>query len=519
MNHFKVRSQPPKRIDIEPHDIVAQTLSTIEAVVGCTLGPGGRPVLLDRQETGLPPFLTKDGVTAFKALGFRDPRADAFMELVRDPATRTATEAGDGTTTATILAAGLFDRIHNFCYANPEHSPQLVVRRVTALLESGYDFLRSKAVAASFHLPDGSEDVAGTAMLRTVARVSGNGDEALAVAATDACRMAGDFGNVVLAEQSGPDGYRVEPVKGYTLAIGYEESCKSLWYGWVNDQVGLRIRLERPRFLLLNGRVRKLVALREPLDKLQQLWSAIQVGEVNEVARLLQEDGVIAEGAWAKKDPTAQTIVNDYMRNFTPAVVIVATGFSDDALSEMMANYASPDHLKLVPLLLPQGPAQAYQQQLLLDIGAVTGASVLDQVTRPVATSKLADFGPGIESFECYRHSSVIVGQARETAPTQQLQNEYSRKLAQRIQEVSKQAKEMAVSKLDAGLAAERMAKLSGGLARLIVTGSSNGEIRERRDRAEDAVCAVRHAIRSGCLPGAGWGLNRRRSWIQRTIS
>src|SRR5258706_16073403 len=87
--------------------LVLRTMGLIPAVGGGPLGPGGQPVLIERQEDDMPPIVTKDGVTVFRHLGFDDSTAEVILEAARDAAVRTASEAGDGTTTATILAESI----------------------------------------------------------------------------------------------------------------------------------------------------------------------------------------------------------------------------------------------------------------------------------------------------------------------------------------------------------------------------------------------------------------------------
>ena len=109
MEYKKVQS-PAKTIVTRKQGLnekVLKTLEVISDIVGSTLGPGGQAVLIERQEYSMPGLVTKDGVTVFRSLGFTDPVAHSIMESARDAAVRTVGEAGDGTTTATILAEAL----------------------------------------------------------------------------------------------------------------------------------------------------------------------------------------------------------------------------------------------------------------------------------------------------------------------------------------------------------------------------------------------------------------------------
>src|SRR5512133_3891722 len=116
--------------------LIVDTMAHIAAVVGSTLGPGGSAVLIERQEFSLPPLVTKDGVTVFSNLGFDNPLQQSIMESARDAAVRTVSEAGDGTTTATVLAYALVRTAQEFHTKHPEVPPQRIVRTVQEAFET-----------------------------------------------------------------------------------------------------------------------------------------------------------------------------------------------------------------------------------------------------------------------------------------------------------------------------------------------------------------------------------------------
>jgi chaperonin GroEL len=175
-------------------------------------------------------------------------------------------------------------------------------------------------------------------------------------------------------------------------------------------------------------------------------------------------------------------------------VVVVATQFSESVLANLAGNFQLADTINVVPLLIPHSPQSNSQLNFLQDLQAITGATILDPLTAPIESASVLDVGGGVEGFECSRFRSSVLGHAD------------PEKVAQRVEELNEQLKNPE-SQLDAMLTTERKAKLTGGIARLHVIGSSNGELKERKDRAEDAVCAVRGAIKYGCLPGGAWML------------
>lgn len=431
-------------------DLVLQTADTIADIVGGTLGPGGQPVLIERYEHGLPPMVTKDGVTVFQALGFNNPVAHCIMETARDSSLRTASEAGDGTTTATILYASILRQVQNYRRKNPRVSKQKIVRHIEKVLTDHIvPTVKGLSRTAVFDTEEGKK------MLKSVATVSANGDVPLAEAVMQCFELTGDDGNVTIVEQAGPPQYRVEKVDGFSIPMGFEESCGKFGAAFVNDPGSQRVFMEKPVFLLYYGRL-----------------SEIQTAQL-----LMEQVG----DAWQKE-------------GFNHNLIIVACGFSETFLANLGANFTFNGSINVFPLLIPQSIQANGQHEFLQDLQAITGATILDPLQRTIETATLADLGPGVEYFECSRFRSSVVGYADEGA------------IQLRVEELEQQLTDPA-SEWDARTLKERIAKISGGIAKLFVVGSSNGEMKEKRDRAEDAVCAVRGAIKHGCLPGGAWTL------------
>ena len=436
--------------------IVLDTMSLISRVVGGTLGPGGRVVLIERPEHGLPPFPTKDGVTVFRSLGFDNAIAHCVMEVSRDASVRTANEAGDGTTTAAILSEAIVRLMKEYCRENPRISPQRVVRH----LETTFRDVIEPTVKSLSRSLDLEED---TSFLRAIAQVSANGDSDLADAVMECFEVAGDQGNVTIVEEGGRSHYEVEHIQGFPIAMGYEESCKKFYSKFINDPGKQRTILDNPAFLLYHGRVNE---VRDLVPIIEQTLAAFQ-----------------------------RPSDFGYSKPFTPHLVVVATGFSEGVLATCATNFDDPRAPRIFPLLVPNNSPQSNAQyEFLRDLAGITGATLCDPISKPLPTVELKDLGVGCEQFECTRSRSNVLGFADEGA------------LQLRLDEVQQQL-ESPESELDANILRERIAKLSGGIARLKVVGPSNGELKEKCDRAEDAVCAVRGAIKSGCLPGGAWTL------------
>ena len=230
--------------------LVRRTMKIIADMVGATLGPGGNAVLIERQELNMAPMVTKDGVTVFRNLGFDNATAHVLMEAARDAAVRTANEAGDGTTTATVLAEAIVRYADEFCERNKKVSPQKVVRRLMQVFKTVIEPL-IKSITV---LPNSTEE-AGKKMLWDVAKISANGDTDLADAVMACYDLVGDDGNVTITEISGPSSYEVEAIEGYPIPIGWEDSCAKYGSKFINDPGTQRCVLEDPVFVVYHGRI------------------------------------------------------------------------------------------------------------------------------------------------------------------------------------------------------------------------------------------------------------------------
>lgn len=440
------------------NELILRTMKSCADLVGSTLGPGGMSVVIERQEHNIPPMVTKDGVTVFRNLGFDDSTAHVLMEAARDAAVRTASEAGDGTTSATILAEAFVRYTMQFCKANPKMSPQRVVRTLENVFKSTIE-PEIKKISLRPQLSDDK----GKEILRSVARISANGDSELADAVMQCFDLVGDDGNVTIIESNGPSHYEVERIEGYPIAMGYEESCSKFYQKFINDPGTQQCVLSNPCFILYHGR-------------LTELHTALPLLE--RIAEAAEQQG------------------------FHKNVVFVATGFSEVVLAHLAVNFADPMTIKVFPLLAPLSPIANGQYDFLADLAALSGATIFDPLDNPLDKATLDQLGDGISAFECGRFRSSVIGHRDEVL------------ILERVDQLQKQISN-AASELDSILLKERLGKITGGIAKLKVIGSSNGELKEKRDRAEDAVCAVRGAIKHGALPGGGWTLLKFAVWAE----
>lgn len=429
-------------------DSVIDTLQHMADMAGSTLGPGGRQVLIERPEMNLPPIMTKDGVTVIKNLGYQDPIKQLVLEAARGAAIRTAAEAGDGTTSATILAASIARSTRDLVRDHPRISPQKLIRAMQAQVPTIHSLIKDLSI-----MPDGEnfEDV-----LLKVAELSANGDTALAEKVVDAYNMVGDEGNLTIVEKAGPSSYDLERIHGYTVDRGYEESLKKFANGFVNDKSGTMVGLKNPVVILYDGVVTNPNAILEPLNKI-----------VNELDNRQVKDQFI---------------------------LFVAHGFTDSVLGFFHVNWQQPETPFVLPLVTPESAIRNWRSHFLYDLQAYTGVPVFNPIDNPfnkVDPVQLID-DCLVTAVECQRYRTSIIAQEDETL------------LDDRVQQLKEQLK-APESEYEANDLRVRIGKLTSGIARLSVMGPSDAETRERRDRAEDAWMAIRGAIRDGACPAGGW--------------
>jgi len=449
---------------------VLSTMKIISEIVGGTLGPGGCPVLIERQEYNLPPLVTKDGVTVFRSLGFQDAMRQCILEAARDASVRTAQESGDGTTTATILSEAFVRYTTEFCKNNPTIPPIKVIKTIQKLYQEVIvPSIKKLTIPCDFTTKKGKK------ILKDVATISANGDVELAEAVMKCFDICGDTGNVTITESSGRTSVEVEKTDGYPIDSGYEVSCSNFYPAFINDPATQRAILEKPMFLLYFGRLSDYQTCSDILERLQDGWAG------------------------------------NYLDS--PNLVLMAIGFSESVLANFASIFVNGTNINVLPLVIPKTSVLNSERHFLEDVAAITGSVIFDPITKPLNSAVFEDLGNlekkeefvgdkpvdcykpmGVTSFECGRYRSTILGHCNEEI------------LLEQVQKVEV-AIPNAESEYDLRQLQERLAKLSGGIAKLKIIGSSTGELKERRDRAEDAVCSTRSAIKSGAVPGCGWTL------------
>lgn len=447
MSHRKAKTAPKIFLTDQKKlkTLVLTAMGEIADAVGRTMGPGGRNILIESDYPGIPNKNTKDGVTVFKSLGYIDSYKHLITEQARDVAQRTASEAGDGTTTATVLSNAIIQNIFEFCEKNPRYSPQRAARRIKKVAENLLaPYIAERAIAITEE---------NKHMLKMVAKISANGDEDMADAVIQAFEEIGygDASHVTIREVSGKTGYKVERIDGFPIPMGYEDSIGKLHTAFINDQANQRCYMEKPLFLLFDGQVNDIVNI---------------LPIINGLGKKYVEEG------------------NSDYKN----LVIVAHGFSEAVLTTLAFNFADPGTINVLPLVTPRHQFVNAELQFLMDLSAFTGAKVFG-LKDPVSQATMEDLGGKMDFFEAYRFRSTVVG---DPDPVN---------IEVRAEDLKKM-KANAESKAEEGWLEERIGKITNGIAKLTISGGSNGELKEAHDRCEDAVCAVRSAISHGALPG-----------------
>lgn len=333
--------------------IVHSTINDMANIVGATLGPGGRPVILERD--GLAPLVTKDGVTVAKALGVANAEANIIIESAKEICLRTAKQAGDGTTTAIVLASAITQHGLDFLEKNPKYNPQKMVSELNQLYGG---------VIVPF-LKEHARKVSERHELINVATISANGDTTIAVAAVDAVIAAGEDGQVLI-EEADQDDIRVETVEGCIVTTGLKD-IGSIGLAFINDRSAQQSKMDNGLVFLYDGTINDL-----------KVPSAIQVA---------------VEGTDLYGKP----------------IMIFAHGFSDTVLEKLAKS--SKGGYTVVPVKTPMGGVANSRSMLLFDLAAYTGAQVIDPGNLDQWIEESEEFGSFITSkvnlFETFITSEI----------------------------------------------------------------------------------------------------------------
>lgn len=414
------------------HRVVEATMEKMAAIVGATLGPGGNPVLIERD--GLSPLITKDGVTVAKSLGVDNAEANIIIDAAKEICLKTAKEAGDGTTTAIVLANAITRYGNKFLSANPKYNPQRMISELNNLY--------SETIVP--YLKDYAKIVNGRDELISVATISANGDRAIAEAAVDAVLAAGDDGHVLIEEAQGNQ-LKVETIDGFIITSGLRD-IGAVGRIFINDRANQQVKMDNGLVFLYDG----------TLNDLKVPGAIQQAIEGSEYYGL--------------------------------PITVIAHNFADVVVEAF--GKSSKGGYTVVPVKTPMSGVANSRSSFLLDMSAYSGATVYDpgNIDKFITEDSIKGFGVFNEA-KIGMYESVV-----QCLPD-------SNRVDSRIAEL-KHLMDVSPSDFDKMHIKASIGKLTGGISTIWVGGGSELEAREKRDRVEDAVEAVKSAIAEGIIPG-----------------
>ena len=389
--------------------------------VKVTLGPKGRNVVLDKKFGA--PTITNDGVTIARDIELEDPFENMGAQLVKEVATKTNDVAGDGTTTATLLAQAMIQEgMRNVAAgANPMILKRGIEKAVAKLVEE----IKNRSIAVS-----------DKASIAQVASISA-GDEEVGKLIAEAMEKVGKDG-VITVEESKTMGTQLSVVEGMQFDRGYISPYMA------TDAEKMEAVMSEPYILITD---RKIASIQEMLPVLEKV---VQAGK-----ELL----IIAEDV---EGEALATLVVNKLRGTFKAVAVKAPGFGDR------------------------------RKAMLQDIAVLTGANVISEdVGRKLDSITMEDLGTARQVRVTKDETTIVEGHGDPQA------------IKDRIAQIKAQIAET-TSDFDKEKLQERLAKMAGGVAVLYVGAPSEVEMKEKKDRVDDALCATRAAIEEGIVPGGG---------------
>ena len=405
-------------------------IKKLNQAVSSTLGPGGRTVLI-KTETG-EVKITKDGVTCAKSFHeLEDQVEDLGAQLVKQVSIKSANEAGDGTTTSTILASAIVEE--GLKLINQGANPVEV--------KKGIDSYVAEVVS---QLKKISKDIATQDQIEQVATISANGDTEVGKLISTAIEKVGREGIVTL-EESKTGETSLEIVEGMQFEKGY----KSPYF--VTNNTSMVATLNEPYVLLYDGRITKAAELLNALSK---------VNSDNKPLLIIAED---------IEDEALATLIVNKMRGIVQVAAVKAPDFGER------------------------------RTLILEDIAILTGATVISKDKG----HKLDKLSP-VQFVEMFGKAR-LVNVAKETTTIVD-GNGTVEAITARAEEIKQQI-EKATTFFEKEKLQERLGKLVGGVAIISVGGNSEIEIKERKDRVEDALFATKAALIEGVVPGGGIAL------------
>ena len=411
------------KYNVEARELLKEGVDALSNAVKVTLGPKGRNVIIDKKYGA--PQITKDGVTVAKEIELDDPFANMGAQMVKEVASRTNDDAGDGTTTATVLAQAIIGvGIKNVTAgANPMDLKRGIDKAVAEVV--GNLKKQSKQVGADIE------------KVKQVATSSANNDETIGALIAEAMGKVSKEGVITVEESKGTDTY-VDVVEGMQFDRGYISAY------FMTDGEKMEAVMEKPYILITD---KKISTLKEIMGVLE---------------------------------PVAQQ---------GRSLVIIAEDVDGEALATMVVNRLRGT-LKIAAVKAPGFGDR--RKEMLQDIAILTGGTVVAEDTGlKLEQATVEMLGTADKVVINKENTTVVNGGGKKDA------------IASRVAQIRKQM-ESTTSDYDREKLQERLAKLAGGVAVLYVGAVTEVEMKEKKDRVEDALAATRAAVEEGIIPGGG---------------
>ncbi|AMM52298.1 molecular chaperone GroEL [Rufibacter sp. DG15C] len=413
--------------DIEARNKIKKGVDTLANAVKVTLGPKGRNVIIDKKFGA--PSITKDGVTVAKEIELKDAVENMGAQLVKEVASKTADMAGDGTTTATVLAQAIYTA----------GSKNVAAGANPMDLKRGIDKAVTKVVA---NLKEQSKKIENSSEIAQVGTISANNDVEIGQMIADAMDKVGKDGVITVEEAKGTE-TEVKTVEGMQFDRGYLSPY------FVTNPEKMEAEFENAYILIYD---KKVSTMKELLPVLEQV---VQTGK----ALVIISEDVDGEAL--------ATLVVNKLRGSLKIAAVKAPGFGDR------------------------------RKAMLEDIAILTGGTVISEERGYKLDNATLDYLGQAERIIIDKDNTTIVnGRGEKDA------------ISGRVNEIKSQI-EKTTSDYDREKLQERLAKLSGGVAILYIGASTEVEMKEKKDRVDDALHATRAAVEEGIVAGGGVALIR----------
>jgi chaperonin GroEL len=409
--------------EIEARNKMKRGVDTLANAVRVTLGPKGRNVVLEKKFGA--PSITKDGVTVAKEIELEDSIENMGAQMVKEVASKTADIAGDGTTTATVLAQSIISEgLKNVAAgANPMDLKRGIEKAVTAVVE---------------HLKSQSQTVGSDAnKIQQVASISANNDDNIGKLIAEAFGKVGKDGVITVEEAKGTE-TNIEIVEGMQFDRGYLSAY------FVTNSEKMEAELEKPYILIYDKKISAMKDILHILEKIAQQGAPLLI---------IAED---LEG-----EALATLIVNK-LRGTIKVAAVKAPGFGDR------------------------------RKEMLNDIATLTKGIVVSEEQGYKLENATLEYLGRADRVVIDKDNTTIVGGSGKKED-----------ITARVNQIKAQI-ETTTSDYDKEKLQERLAKLSGGVAVLNVGAATEVEMKEKKDRVDDALHATRAAVEEGIVPGGG---------------